>query len=45
MTLWIAPGRRNCSAMADLALADDPKSYADMTWQLLSYLFAVEGAR
>jgi eukaryotic-like serine/threonine-protein kinase len=37
--------RTGVTGVYDLMLADDPKSYAYLTWQLLSYIFVVEEAK
>ena len=37
--------RTGVTGVYDLMLADDPKSYVYLTWQLLSYIFVVEGTR
>ena len=37
--------RTGVTGVYEVTLADDPKSYAYMTWQLLSYLFVAEDVR
>ncbi len=44
--LEILPAERTgVTGVYDLMLADDPKSYVYLTWQLLSYIFVVEEAK